>query len=252
MHARISFLFLINTHTVNVEIETRENENQSLQDVTDNTSLWAQTLPSQSDMLRSRFEPSSLSASERTDLPFHFLYTNKHSINLCSLRIRPSASRVVCNNVLRQTFPPRLSYLENFERLNMIEQIPELGLIIIASQVGRAVVLTSTSPKDRLDDRMSAGLRLSHILPYKSQENESVRPEVPLMGIAVGPVQGHGIGIEHAGDENPVSKDSKASKLEDGRFRLMMIYCDHTVLSYEIGRSETGTGYEVNERVLLI
>ena len=249
MCAERRFLFFINTHIANAEIHSDESGNQSPHDATDNTFPAAQLLPSQPDLLRSH-ESSSLSASEKLDLPFHLLYTSKDSINICSLRIRPSASCVVCNNVLRQIFPPRLSHFTNFNRLNMIEQIPELGLIIIASQVGRAVVLTTTSPTDRVDDRMSAGLRLAHILPYKSQEAEGVRPEVPLMGIAVGPVQGHGIGIEAAGGESPVSKDSKASKLENGRYRLMMIYCDHTVLSYEIGRSTTGTGYEVNERVL--
>ena len=211
-----------------------ENENNLSQDATDNTG--------------SRFSPSG----RHQDLPFYFFCTDRYSIHLFNLMKGPPTSSVVCNDVLRQVIPHRLSYLQNFERINMIEQIPELGLIIIASQVGRVALLTTTESRDSPHTAMSVGLKIERILPSKSQEDAGVRPDVPLMGIAVGPVQGYGIEVEAAGAESPAREDLDVPKLGDGRYRLLMVYCDHTVLSYELGRSKTGTGYEVTDRVLLI
>lgn len=229
-----------------------ESENNLSQHASGNTFHRAQNLQTQqpgtpSSPLGSNSSPSG----RKKDLPFYFLCTNRHSINLSNLRA-PPASYVVCSNILRQVTPPRLAYLNNFERLNMIEQIPELGLVIIASQAGRVAILTTTKSKDPPNTAMSVGLKIERILPFKSQEDAGMRPEMPLMGIAVGPVQGHGIEVEASGDERPVERELDAPKLGDGRYRLLMIYCDHTVLSYEIGRSKTRTGYEVNDRVLLI
>ena len=52
------------------------------------------------------------------------------------------------------------------------------------------------------------------------------------MGMAVGPIQGH---------ETPLPGQSPKMMAErPRRFRLLMTYCDHTILSYEISRPEDG------------
>lgn len=134
----------------------------------------------------------------------------------------------------------------------MIHQIPSLGIVAIASQVGRVALLTMTKLKSHSEHKASLlGFRVEHILPFRSQEDRGERPEVPLLGLAVGPMQGHGLGDEHIGVSgiNSAENDSGGG---DRRYRLLMIYYDHTVLSYEIGRRKEESEYEVNDRVLLI
>lgn len=136
--------------------------------------------------------------------------------------------------------------------MNMIHQIPSLGIVAIASQVGRVALLTMTKLSSTSGGQTSLlGFRVEHILPFQSQEFEDQRPEVPLLGMAVGPVQGHGLGDENicVSETNTAGDDGKGG---DRRYRLLMYYYDHTVLSYEIGRRKEESGYEVSNRVLHI
>lgn len=162
------------------------------------------------------------------------------------------SSRVTCANALHETLPPRLYGLNNFDRMNMIHQIPSLGIVAIASQVGRVALLTMTKLKSHSEHKASLlGFRVEHILPFRSQEDRGERPEVPLLGMAVGPMQGHGLGDENIGVSG-IKWAGDNNKGGDGRYRLLMIYYDHTVLSYEIGRRREQSGYEVDNRVLHI
>jgi len=136
--------------------------------------------------------------------------------------------------------------------MNMIHQIPSLGIVAIASQVGRVALLTMTKLKSHSEHKASLlGFRVEHILPFQSQEDRGERPEVPLLGMAVGPMQGHGLGDEHIGVSG-INGAGDNNEGVDRRYRLLMIYYDHTVLSYEIGRRRENCGYEVNDRVILI
>lgn len=176
-----------------------------------------------------------------TSLPFRLLCTNEFDITLFDEKTR---DRVTCEDALHQTIPPRLYGLISFDRLNMIHQIPSLGLVIVASQAGRAALLTITEmkPQSKKSSPLK-GFRVEHILPFKSQEEQGrQRPEVPLLGIAVGPVQGH------LGTGDNTDAIDKAGI----RYRLLMIYYDHSVLSYEIGRGRCGSGFEVDDRILVI
>lgn len=134
----------------------------------------------------------------------------------------------------------------------MIHQIPSLGIVAIASQVGRVALLTMTKLSSHSKGEPSLlGFRVEHILPFQSQEHRDERPEVPLLGMAVGPVQGHGLRDENicVSGTNTAGDDGEGG---DRRYRLLMVYYDHTVLSYEIWRRKEGSGYEVNNRVLHI
>jgi hypothetical protein len=59
--------------------------------------------------------------------------------------------------------------------------------------------------------------RIDRILPTKRDEVEGFRPTAPLLGIAVSPLQGQQM------------KERK-------RWRLIMHYYDHSILSYELSR----------------
>lgn len=108
--------------------------------------------------------------------------------------------------------------LNQIDRLNMFALIPELSLLIVASQNGRAAVFTLTKLDD---DFCKLGLvvtsRLEMILPLAWNEQEW-RPNEPLMGMAVAPLQGSGGRI----------------------WRLVLHYMDHSVLSYELKRRDDG------------
>ncbi|EEH22158.2 hypothetical protein PABG_04369 [Paracoccidioides brasiliensis Pb03] len=71
------------------------------------------------------------------------------------------------------------------DRFNMVHQIPELGVVLAASQKGRVVILSLTECPD------GKAFRLDHIIPFESQENRGDRPVTPLVGMAVGPVESH-------------------------------------------------------------
>jgi hypothetical protein len=61
--------------------------------------------------------------------------------------------------------------------------------------------------------------RLDMILPRKKEEEEGLRPNLPLYGLAVAPLQ---------------ASSGRASR--GRRWRLILHYYDHTVLSYELSR----------------
>jgi len=133
-------------------------------------------------------------------------------------------------NPLRQAVQYQLSGLNMFDRLNMNAYTPSLGVVVLASQKGRAVVVSLTKLKStaRYPAHMREGLgpaktnyamRIDCTLPFAEQEKEMLRPFAPLHGIAVGPIQG-----------------TEGLLPERKRWRLLMMYRDHTVLSYEIKR----------------
>ncbi|TKA83096.1 hypothetical protein B0A55_00947 [Friedmanniomyces simplex] len=147
-------------------------------------------------------------------------------------------------NPLRQAVQSHFSYLNMFDRLNMNAYIPALGVVVLASQKGRAAVLALTKLKAGSSTRYPAevreslgppktnyAMRVECVLPFAHQEMKNQRPFAPLHGIAVGPIQG-------------------TEGLRDGRkrWRLLMMYQDHSVFSYEIKRRDmrdSGIGLEV-------
>lgn len=170
------------------------------------------------------------------DLPCPVLHA---SVRNCYL-LQPSSHRqgsspftpptVGFTNALHQLVQGEFSYLNVFERLNMNTYIPQIGIVVLASQKGRALVLSLTklSKKTKYPPEMQESvpskktiyaMRMERILPFAQQEENMERPFAPLVGLSSGPVQG----TEH------LPNDQK-------RWRLLMMFADHTVLSYEIRR----------------
>lgn len=169
-------------------------------------------------------------------LPFNILQTDENDIHLyrdiifdpnqIAVPPKPSYSRVLCQEALTQNIPHSINQLARMQRLNMIAQVPELGVVIIGNQTGRVGILTMT----RWEAARQSGYKIEAILPFKSEEGKGLRPRAPLMGIAVGPVQGF---------ETRLPRDSPRMGMQGPmRFRLLMTYCDHTILSYEISRPD--------------
>ncbi|KAK4691647.1 hypothetical protein P7C71_g5394, partial [Lecanoromycetidae sp. Uapishka_2] len=112
----------------------------------------------------------------------------------------------------------------------MIHQIPELGVVVVGSQAGRVGILTMT----HWETKKQHGFKFEAIVPFKSQEDQGLRPKVVLMGMTISPVQGY-----HLPNPNGTDESEPLPRMQAGlsrRFRLLLIYVDHTVLSYEISR----------------
>lgn len=166
----------------------------------------------------------------------------------------------------------------------MVKYIPEHGIVIAASQKGRAAIIALTE-----SPTTGRTFRVDWIVPLESQEKYGERPLVPLLGMSVAPMQGFEIQpdipyipqdryaegkemeaetergtsindllFQYKETNNPSSSSGSESEQEltlpecharatrsyppeeswrgwnpSRRYRLMLMYADHTVMSYE-------------------
>ncbi|KAI5816003.1 hypothetical protein BZA77DRAFT_247476, partial [Pyronema omphalodes] len=164
-------------------------------------------------------------------LSYVFTTTEHNAYLLPTHRLSPT---VFCRQFVK-ILPPNNGQLEMFDRLNMVIHIPELSIIVSATQAGRAGIFRLTRVGE------DCVMRLDYVLPRVAQNyarniSQSAPPEQeegydiphaiqwPLLGIAASPIQGKE-GIEGR-----------------RRWRLMMVYMNGTVLSYELGRERGDDG----------
>ncbi|KAI5466077.1 hypothetical protein BGZ63DRAFT_347252 [Mariannaea sp. PMI_226] len=136
---------------------------------------------------------------------------------------------VVCPDALRFGLFNQERFHRLFQttsRLNMIAHAPELGLVAIGSATGRVLLLTLTRMRTPVDTPQGAwhhGFRVERILPTKEDEDRHRKYLRPLHGMAMGPMQG----------------DSGSSAAFPRKYRLMLHYRNHDIVSYEISRDES-------------
>ncbi len=191
-------------------------------------------------------------------LPFHILHSSESDLHLLTdvryVGESSTCNTVKCQDALRQKIPPVLRHLNYFDRMQMVLQIPEIGVVAVANQVGRVALLTMTRlAKDPGITKF--GFRLEWFLPFKSQEEQGKRPDAPLLGMAIGPVQGfETASSSSAGRRSPGDSIKWPVNGANGtrRFRLMLTYYDHTVLTYEIWRPSIDSQPGLRDLGLLI
>lgn len=139
---------------------------------------------------------------------------------------------------------PQREFFKAASRLSMLAHIPELSVIILGSPTGRIILVTPTrlrkpEPHVVQDSHLGRewkwewdrGMRIEHILPTGDDENRhrSGSEARPLYGLAVGrlPQVGNGFG-----------EDGRGPVTLPGRYRIMLHYRNHLILSYEMTRSE--------------
>lgn len=145
-------------------------------------------------------------------------------------------NRTICRDVVKQHFhiaphPTLLDPtfpLQHVERLNMLAFIPELSLVVVASQAGRAALISLTRVPLQTPEVF---FRVDLIVPFKSQEDKGLRPLAPLLGMAVSPLP-----LDIAGKR----------KLGSKAWRLILHYYDHTILTYELRKDEELNGLVVS------
>ncbi|KAI9813832.1 MAG: hypothetical protein M1827_003622 [Pycnora praestabilis] len=151
----------------------------------------------------------------------------------------------ICQSLFAQHLPPGYPALRHFDRINLLAQIPELGIAIVATQCGRVALLTLTRMQTISSEHFA--FRVDLIVPFESQECENLRPHCPLLGIAVGPIQGKDM-LSLADSRF----DSSAGIIERKRFRLLLTYYDHTILSYELERPQEDIICKTEEGPLML
>jgi hypothetical protein len=153
------------------------------------------------------------------------------SVSHARLLSAPYANRAhwYCGDLLTQLVPEHLARRPPYslERINMIQQIPELGLVIIASQSGRCAVCSTM----RMSRKGPLGLRVDWVLPTTKQEIAGLRPAHALLGIAVGPIQG----VLKGGDANQEEEDA----FQDGTINGTSTSFDTDVIMSESSQDES-------------
>ncbi|KAI1435351.1 hypothetical protein GGR50DRAFT_703148 [Xylaria sp. CBS 124048] len=136
---------------------------------------------------------------------------------------------IMCRNVIYQEKPPRarvprMSF--DAERLSNLFHVPELSLVIAGSLCGRVALISLTRPANP-QYSFKRGFKVEAILPTKTDEDKHLRPICPLLGVAVGPIPVSG------------SEEDTQAHLGERRYRIMLHYYDHRILSYELYRTLT-------------
>lgn len=133
------------------------------------------------EILKTLIAKQHYSASADPVFPIlHFSQTDIRLIN------SPFANHhtVVCYSPLLQPFTHPIPSVRACDRFNMVQQIPEHGIVVAVSQKGRAAIISLT------ESDVGFSFRVDWIVPFESQEKYGERPLVPLLGMSVSPIQG--------------------------------------------------------------
>ncbi|KAG6051300.1 hypothetical protein E4U39_001542 [Claviceps sp. Clav50 group G5] len=138
---------------------------------------------------------------------------------------------------MHYTHDQRLEDLESHflvsDKMDKVVQIPELFLLVIRSGLGRVMLFTPTRlarPIKKPTGVLRYGLRLEWVLPRRSDEAVHRTNMRPLHGMAVGPVPEAGVTGRREGRQQ--------AALTPKRYRVMLHYRNHDILTYEITREE--------------
>jgi hypothetical protein len=168
-------------------------------------------------------------ATER--IPCPLLIASRADINLLQPEINGSVEPVITlDEPLFQVFDYGTSNTRPTfthpvaNRMSLHAIISELGVLIVGSPNGKVAVYSLFRTDDWLArPRGTYFMRLDWHLPFASQEQEGDRPERKLLGLTVGPMQGQ---------LGPARSETRR------RWRLMLYYADHSLLSYELSLPE--------------
>ncbi|KAJ5570193.1 uncharacterized protein N7459_009623 [Penicillium hispanicum] len=115
---------------------------------------------------------------------FPVIHFSEHNISLAPYPM-DSEYEILCKNSLFQRFAFNQDIHSACDRFNMVKYIPELGLVVAASQKGRVAIIALT-----WQEEIGYAFRLDWIVPFWSQERDNCRPMLPLLGLAVSPMPG--------------------------------------------------------------
>ncbi|KAK3397969.1 hypothetical protein B0T20DRAFT_454006 [Sordaria brevicollis] len=160
--------------------------------------------------------------------------------DVCLLHLDPTSTPQLCRKVLpyhnhhnRHQSPYDLHRVYS-QRIGMLLHVPELNLVVLGSLCGRVALLRLTkTAKLFYGAPVRRGFRVEMILPRRLEEDKRMRPWCTLHGIAISPVphpRSRDISLHPEGEERrrPALK----------KWRLVLHYLDHTILTYIITESK--------------
>ncbi|KAI0878901.1 hypothetical protein GGS24DRAFT_313092 [Hypoxylon argillaceum] len=140
----------------------------------------------------------------------------------------PSNIGIMFPSIITQLKPPQ-TMLPNIpiipERFSNLLHVPELSLVVAGSMCGRVALITLTRPSNPFYS-FRRGFKVEAILPRFTDEERRLRPMCLLLGVAIGPIPLDGGG-----------KTRRDRILGERRYRIMLHYYDHRILSYEVYRN---------------
>lgn len=136
-------------------------------------------------------------------------------------------------------------YLAPQCRLCYLAQVGELGIFVVGSPIGRAAVFSLYYTKSSPKSEPEYGFKLEYMLPFDRNNDRQVFgvPYARLLGIAVAPVQG-------TTDISGESVLTEQNTPQNRRWRLLMYYTDHTVLSFELSKRSQMMTPDVHELIV--
>ncbi|KAF1939211.1 mitochondrial carrier [Clathrospora elynae] len=118
-------------------------------------------------------------------------------------------------------------------------QIPDIGAFIVASPAGLAGVFSLYYTRKRGFKRYS--FKPEYLLPFmRNGTNVTMGTSVRLIGVAVGPVQGM---YDEVSEECEIMPQPR-------RWRVLMYYMDHTVMSFELSKEKVGDSLRLDELIV--
>lgn len=173
-------------------------------------------------------------------IPHKFEETSEVSLTLNNVVMRtyetdvelvggePSNIGIMFPSIITQLKPPQ-TMLPNIpiipERFSNLLHVPELSLVVAGSMCGRVALITLTRPSNPFYS-FRRGFKVEAILPRFTDEERRLRPMCLLLGVAIGPIPLDGGG-----------KTRRDRILGERRYRIMLHYYDHRILSYEVYRN---------------
>ncbi|OAG17414.1 mitochondrial carrier [Alternaria alternata] len=137
--------------------------------------------------------------------------------------------------------------LTSQDRHCFFSQIPELGIFIVGSPIGHAGVFSLCFTKREDHEQPRYGFKLEYLLPFHKSDQTKITgvPQGRLLGIAVAPIQGM---FDVPRDTEALEQEKET--LQPRRWRLLMYYMDHTVLSFELSRMRVDESPSLSDMVV--
>ncbi|KAI4924028.1 hypothetical protein J4E85_008187 [Alternaria conjuncta] len=138
--------------------------------------------------------------------------------------------------------------LMSCDRHCFFSQIPELGIFIVGSPAGRVGVFSLCYTRDENTGEPRYGFKLEYLLPFRSGNEMEIAggPNERLLGVAVAPIQG----MFDPSEDIEVPDQRGLLSLQSRRWRLLMYYMDHTVLSFELSKRRMGESPSLDDMVV--
>ncbi|KAL8360135.1 hypothetical protein RB598_008450 [Gaeumannomyces tritici] len=155
----------------------------------------------------------------------------------------PSRASIICRRLLPPHNPDKVKEpwdMDYSNRVCMKHCIPELNLVVVGSTCGRVALLRLTKAR-RGWRQIRHGFRVEWVLPRTREEQRKARPHVWMVGMAVSRVPqpgARGVNLFPPGRGERRRHNQPLVADPVYRWRLMLHFMDHTILTYTIEDSD--------------